>query len=149
MTLAEMKAEDYVVQCIMGAPIAAVLPAEPGWRVVVGEPQENGEWHLVVKPIYFWAVEPVMILPRQGPSAPLSSLVGLMQVMAGAGKRREPVYPLYPLDEQKRRYDARHLHTWVGPDETDVEVLQRVVAYIEKEAAAALAKQHAAKAPTP
>lgn len=138
---------EYTARRIMNAPIAAVLPAEPGWRVVLGESQENGEWHLVVKPIYFWAVEPAVILPNPAPEPPRISLMVLVQAMAGAEQRRDPLYPLYPLDAEKKRYDARYLHTWVGPDETDEQVLQRVVEYIEKKAATA--RRSVTKAPAP
>lgn len=129
--------EAFAASRIMNAPIAAVLPAEPGWRVVLHEPHDGDRSRLFLADIAFWAVEPALLLPRPEPKAPLTSALGLLQVLQGPGPetRRTPAFPLYPLDAERKRFDIARLVAWVGPDEPDDEaVLRRLVEHLEREA---------------
>jgi len=105
----------------MGRPIAAVLPAEPGWRVVMHrrgcEAAEKVE-DLYLLPVHFWAVEPTLLSPRSWVTIPSTSV---------PPKVERPVLHLYPLDEKKARYDMNDLYALAGPDESDEAITQRLV----------------------
>lgn len=118
----EMKAlAKKVGEVIMSRPIAAVLPAEPGWRVVMHrrgcEGAEKVE-DLYLLPVHFWAVEPTLFSPRSWVSYPSTDM---------PPKVAQPSFHLYPLDENKARYDAENVYALAGPDESDAAITQRLV----------------------
>jgi len=123
------------LRAFMAAPLAAVLPAEPGWRAIVQVGQE-----LRAEPIAFWSVEPTMVLPKPVEVAAKESPIEfLMRSLftgpdAGVERVRAPMMSMYPLDANRRRFDILTLHAWVGPDETDAEVFARVVEFAHQEA---------------
>lgn len=152
-----MKERSAAGKGLMARPIAAVLPAEPGWRVVLSEcgpemPQENGpalvRVTLSLRPIYFWAVEPALVCPPRPTTvmAPMSvmDIFGLATAPA-ARDFEQPVYPLYPLDKERRRYEVDDIMAWVGPDESDEAALRRLQEVITKRTEVEL-KRHADKA---
>ncbi len=122
----------HLVRAFMQSPIAAVIPAEPGWRVVRFR-QKGDEQELYLEPIAFWAIEPSIPCPKPLPKEDISSLNYILGVLGNNSTRRDPLWPMSPLDAQKKRYDINTLHAWVGPDETDEEVLARVSAHITKD----------------
>lgn len=130
------KANMAIAKALTASPIAAVLPAEPGWRAVVAVdvPGDPTVHQIVTRPIAFWSVEPTMMFPTPISFAAETATDRLLMALAGMGQmpnREEPAFRMWPLDDARKRFDAARTYAWFGPDVDDAEAIRRVVEWIK------------------
>jgi hypothetical protein len=105
-------------------PLAAKIPAEPGWRVVTstpqGEPQPDGRQDCMVevRPIGFWGMGPDWL------PSPKDWIGGLL------GSGRSP--RLIPLDPDGKRYPSATIEGIEPPGRDSKEVLAEALARLQR-----------------